>query len=133
MANAVTIQVLQDGPRNLVVKVVGSVDTADVTAADLFDPAAREKMSQVLGLATRFAVKKIEYSTTGGISLLFLEDATADIRIAALNGQGTMCFKPTRLSTEADGVTGKIQYATLGYVSGTQTYMAVVYMTKYQV
>jgi hypothetical protein len=133
MANAVTIQVLQDGPRNLVVKVVGEVNTADVTATDLFDPAAREKMSQVLGLATRFAIKKIEYSTTSGISLLFLEDATTDVRIAALNGQGTMCFKPARLSTEATGVTGKIQYATLGYASGTQTYMAVVYMTKYQV
>lgn len=133
MANAVTIQILEDGPKNLVVKLVGTVDTADVTAADLFDPTAREKMNAVAGLATRFAVEKIEYSTTAGISLLLLEDATTDVRIAALNGQGEFCFNPPVLNTEATGVTGKVQYATIGYTSGTQSYMAVIKFRKYVV
>jgi hypothetical protein len=132
MANSVSIQILEDGPRNLIIKLVGIVDTANVAAADLFDPAARSKIGLIEGLATRFALECVEFSVSAGISLVLYEDATADVPLLTMQQSGEFEFNPPLINTEASGVTGKIQYATVDYASGSQTYTATLHFRKYQ-
>ena len=63
MANSVQIQTLVDSERNLVVKLVGILDTSNVSLATLIDPALLASVNST-GLnsqkPTKVAIKKVK-------------------------------------------------------------------------
>jgi len=120
MANALTIQTLVDGPRNVVLKIDGYVDTADITATDVADPAALSAMSINNQLATALRIDKIMYSIDEGLAVTLLWDATTDVRIVDLVKAGKMEYKKFGGITNNAGAgkTGKIQLSTEGWSSG---------------
>jgi len=122
MANIVAIQTLVDGPRNVVIKATGLLDTSDVSLATLIDPALLSTLDgQSTGPSpTRLIIDKITYNIEPACSVNLYWDATSDVLITALVDTGVLDAKPVGgiVNTEATGVTGKILYSTSGWSGG---------------
>jgi hypothetical protein len=133
MANYTNIQLLQDGPRNVIIKLTGILDTSDVAAATLLDPAALSVIGQNEGLATRLAIKHIKYNIEDTLAVYLYWEATADVLILPLEGRGNLPFETALTNTEAAGVTGKLKWATQGWaVSGVVSFALEIQLKKYQ-
>lgn len=126
MANAVTNQTLVDGPRNLVVKLVGVLDTSNEAKALKVD------ISTYVPASTVVRIDKIFYNISSQLAVQLYWDATSDVVIVALVGYGTLDATKYGglLNNAGTGVTGDIELATTGWASGTQTYTIILEMTK---
>lgn len=126
MANSLTSQILLDGHRNAIVSVVAVLDTSDLAATDIVDPASFSPVP------TQFRIDKIQYSITDQLSVQLLWDATSDVVAQALAGRGCVEFRDVGgLQNNAGaGKTGKIQIKTTGWFSGTQTAEIILHLVK---
>lgn len=127
MANAVTTQILIDGDRNAVVKIVGLLDTANYANTTVIDPAS------FLPVPTDFRVDQIDYSISSQLSVQLLWDATTDDVMVALYGAQKIkagCDYGGLTNPRSAGVTGKINLLTTGWASGTQTFTLVIQLVK---
>lgn len=121
MANSVTIQTLVDGPRNVVVKLTGVIDTADVASTTLIDPATLSALGGLSGNPTRLIVDKISYNVESPLAVHLAWDATTPVIFASLVNSGDdLEFGKFGgvYNTEAAGVTGIIKYSTQGWSAG---------------
>lgn len=133
MGNVTDIEVLQDGPRNVVLKLTGILDTSDVSATELIDPADLNVIGQIEGLANRLAIDHIKYNIEDTLSVYLYWTATSDVLIIPLEGRGNLPFEVSLTNTEATGVTGAIKYATQGWSSGAKLSFALeIQLRKYQ-
>jgi hypothetical protein len=138
MANVINTQIVQDGVRNVRVKVVGTLDTAGAIAAtDLIDPATLGPIDNYDGrLATKLAIKQIRYSVAPGINITLYWDATADVQIVTLADAGDMSFDDDSFlqNNAGAGITGKIQYAvniaTTISATNVQTFSVILDLIK---
>jgi len=133
MANSVAVQKLMDGPRNVVFKITGILDTADVTATSLVDLTTLSPVDIAGSTPTRLIVDKISYSIESPLVVVLAWDATTDVPIALLaNGMDDIDFSKYggAYNTEATGVTGAIMYSTSGYTSGTLSFTVVLECRK---
>ena len=122
MANVVNVQILVDGPRNVVVKLDGVLDTADIASTTLVDPALLSAIDAHGTLPTRLIVDKISYNMEQGLAANLFWDATTPVLFATMVSSGDdLEFKKFGgvYNTEATGVTGKILYSTQGWSAGT--------------
>ena len=135
MANLTSIQILEDGPKHVVVKLEGVLDTSDVSSTTLVDPATLSVIDPMGGnitLASQLRIDKIMYSIEDGLSVNLFWDATSPVRIEELVGRGKMdYFKYQPLyNNSGAGKTGKITYTTEGFVPGSKlsfsVYLAMV-------
>ena len=126
MANVLSTQILVDGERNVVVKITGVLDTSNVSATTVVDPAS------FTPLPTNFRVDRVDYSVDNPLAVRLVWDATADVDILTLFQSGNMKFaKIGGLRNNAGaGVTGKIQLLTQGYTAGTLTFSVVLTLIK---
>ncbi len=131
MANALSIVSIQDGPRNVIIKLTGILDTSDVSVATLVDPATLSKIGTVEGVATRLALCQVKYNIEDTLAVYLYWDATTDVLILPLEGRGKIDFETPINNTEASGVTGIVNYATQGYASGTLSFALELVFKKY--
>lgn len=68
MANAVTVQIMEDGPRNVVAKVSVVLDTADLTETVILDPATLFKDQTGLP-TTMLAIRSLKFAVPNPIQL----------------------------------------------------------------
>lgn len=119
MANSFTYQILEDGPRNHVIKVVGILDTADVLLSASPITAAITNGSPIVTYATTAAlVVKMRITGTGipansyiisinaGVSFTINNNATVTNALASLTPGGAVLFDPSALSKVDDWGTG---------------------------
>lgn len=123
MANIFTIQTLNDGPRNVVVRLVGVLDTSDMTATDVLDPATLSSIIPAWpsGIkATALSIERVDWAIEDGLEVRLLWDATADVIAEVLMGRGKIDYRDVGgLTNNAGaGITGKIQISTQGWASG---------------
>lgn len=121
MANVVTVQKLVDGPRNVVIKLTGILDTSDVSATSLVDLTTLSPVDIAGTTPTRLIVDKISYNVEAGLAVNLAWDATTDVTFATLVNSGDkLNFKKFGglYNTEASGVTGAIMYSTQGWSAG---------------
>lgn len=132
MANVITSQILMDGPRNLVVRLTGTLDTADVTATGLITLVNLSAVDIAGSAPTRLIVDKITYDVETPISVNLAWDATTDVTFATLTTTGVIDANKYGgiYNTEASGVTGNIMYSTQGYASGTVTFTVLLECRK---
>jgi len=124
MANVTSIQILQDGPRNVTVKLTGILDTSDITATALITPASLTAIGEREGLATKLIIDKISYNVESPLAVNLYWTATTPILIASLVNSGDDLefktfggvYNPT---PAAAGVTGAIEYTTSGWTGVT--------------
>lgn len=134
MANVVTTQILQDGPRNLVVRLTGIIDTSDVTATSLVTLANLSEVDRAGSKPTRLIVDKISYNVESPLTVNLAWDATTDVTFASLvnSGDDLEFGKFGGLyNTEAAGVTGAIMYSTQGWsASAILSFNVILEMRK---
>jgi hypothetical protein len=124
MADAVTSQTIIDGSRNAVIKLTNLSDGTGESAVLKVD------VSTLSGAPSRVKVEKIHYTVSGMVATL-LWDATADVRIIDLAGDG--CFDFTGFgglpNNAGAGVTGDILLTTTGHAVG-DSYSLVLELSK---
>lgn len=117
---ATSIQILQDGPRNVIVKFEGVLDTSDLASTVVIDPAALSPMDAPNNrLASKLAIKKITYNVEDTLSVNLFWDATTPVRIEEIVGRGKMDFYKSQplQNNGGAGVTGKITATTQGWTT----------------
>ena len=131
MANAVAVQILEEGPRNAVVKVTGVLDTSNVASSLLIDMATLNQ-GGIGKTPTKVRIDKIEYSVSSQLQVRLDWHATANVMIAALIGSGEFEFcKVGGLNNNAGaGIDGDIDLLTYGWASGIQAFTFVLHLVK---
>lgn len=121
---AASNQTLIDGVKNVVTKHVSAWETADESAVVKVD------VSALQGAPTRVKIKRIHYNVNGMIVRL-LWDATSDVTVLDLQGDGCMDFSTFGglYNNAGAGVTGDISLTTVGGASG-DSYSIILEMEK---
>lgn len=131
MANSFTTQILEEGPRNAVVKLTGVLDTSNLASTVAVDP-ANFNMSGTGQTPTQFRIDEIEYSISDQLEVQLLWDATAPVVIVAMAGRediGSKKYGGLQNNAGA-GKTGKISVQTTGWASGIQIFTIVLRLVK---
>jgi hypothetical protein len=131
MANVFTTQILEEGPRNAVIKLVAVLDTSNqslVTAVDI----STLNQGGTGPTPTALRIDHIDYSISDQLGVQLLWDATTDVVAVALAGREDFSFKGFGGLTNNAGAgkTGNILVQTTGWASGTQTYTIVLQLVK---
>ena len=135
MANSVQVQTLVDSERNLVIKLVGLLDTSNVSLATLIDPALVAAVN-ASGLnsqqPSKVAIKKVTYDIEDGLAVNLYWDATADVPIWRFVGRGFVMGEPIGFlqNNAGTGVTGKVLYDTDGYSTGLLSFSLLIECIK---
>lgn len=117
---ATSIQILQDGPRNVTVKYVG-VLTADMTEEVVVDPAALSDYDINGVKATKLRVDRIQYDVEDLLAINLLFEGSVDAPIWYCVGRGIGSIKAQGgISNNATNPTGKI-VATSNYTGTSST------------
>lgn len=124
MADAVSSQTLVDGSKTTIMKFTNLSDGTGESAVVKVD------VSALTPAATLVNIQEIWYSVYGMVVTL-LWDATTDVRILELQGDGHMNFeKFSGLKNNAGtGITGDISLTTTGHSSG-DSYSIILKMNK---
>lgn len=122
MVNEVTVQTILDGPRNVVIKGSGVLDTSDLAQTVLIDPAVLAGIDNTGTVkAAKLRLERVIWNCEQPLVVNMWWDATTPVRIEDLTGQGHKEFKSFGgLTNNAGaGVTGKVLYGTQGFTVGT--------------
>ena len=135
MANVTSIQILEDGDRNVIAKLVGKLDTSNASLATLLDPATLASVNASTmnpQKATSLAIESVTFDIQDGLVLGLYWDADVDVPIWYFSGRDKMNMEFTGFlqNNAGTGKTGKILYDTLGYTTGTLTFTIVVQCIK---
>ena len=122
MANSTTVQIFEDGPRNVICKFEGVLDTSDLSTTTVLDPATLDYIDASTNtLAGRLRIVKITYNIEDLLSVNLFWDATTPVRIESLEGRGKMDLRHIaglQNNAAATGFTGKITATTQGWTLG---------------
>lgn len=131
MANAVTIQLLEDGARNAIVKVTGTLDTSNLTNQLIVDCSTLTQ-GGTAPKPTQVRVDHLDYSIADQLELQLLWDATTPAPLLPLAGRGRMSFwNFGGLQNNAGaGMTGNIVLSTTGWASGVQIFSLILELVK---
>jgi len=120
MANVTSTQIVQDGPRNVVIKVEGILDTSDLASTVIVDPATLGGMGNTGAIkALDLIVDRIQFSVEDGLECRLAWDASTPTRIVELQGRGTEKYERFGglPNNSGAGRTGKILLSTQGWSS----------------
>lgn len=132
MANVTAIQTLVDGQRNVVVKLSGILDTADITSTTVLDPATLSGIDDYGTKGTRLIIDHIDFNVEAGLAVNLYWDATTPVLIHSLVNSGDdLDYKSFGglYNNSGAGVTGKITYTTQGW-SGILSFTVVLHCRK---
>ena len=130
MANSINIDTTVDGPRNIVTKVTVYADTSDVSSTLVIDPAAA---SATIPPSNQLRIDEVQYSVQDGWYVSLFWDATTQKHIVDLAGRGTFLVGTPFGGWQNDagtGKTGKINFTTTGYSSGTMAATFTIHAVK---
>ncbi len=120
MANFTSIQILEDGPRNTILKFEGVLDTSDLASTVVVDPATLSPIDSFGNPATKLRLDHILFNVEDALSVNLFWDATTPVRIEELTGRGTFDYAwfAGLTNNAGAGVTGKITATTQGWTTG---------------
>ena len=131
MANSFTTQIIQDGPRNTVVKITGILDTSDQALTTAVDMSTLTQGGTALA-PSQVRIDFLDYSISDQLEVQLLWDATTDVVIMPLAGRGRLLFQnfAGMQNNSGAGKTGNILIKTTGWTSGTQVFMVTLELVK---
>ena len=135
MANSVTTQVVLDGPRNIVIKVEGILDTSDLASTVIADPSILAGMDNTGTIkALGLIVDRIQFSVEDTLECRLAWDATVPTRMVELQGRGTEKFERFGGLTNNSGAgrTGKILLSTQGWAAASTVSFTLIMTMKKQ-
>lgn len=122
MANSTSVQILVDGPRNVVAKFEGQLDTSDLSLVTVLDPATLAGIDNTGTLkASKLRIEDVQYVVEDKLAVSLLWDATTPLRIEDFEGRGHAKYYPFGglVNNAGAGVTGKIVASTDGAAVGS--------------
>ena len=124
MVDAVASQTLVDGSKNTVMKLTNLSDGTGEAAVLKVD------VSGLGGAPATVKVQKVHYAVVG-MNVTLLWDATTDVRMLELQGNGSFDFSSFGglINNAGTGVTGDILLTTTGHTLG-DSYSIVLEMSK---
>jgi hypothetical protein len=128
MANSFGIDILQEGPRNAVVKLTGILDSGDITAQSIIALSDFTNNDKNLFL-TGFRVDFIEYSMSNGMEINLFWNSTNPEQIAPLAGRGRFGgrnYGGITPDTTRTGYDGSINMSTSGTGAGVVNNFTVI-------
>ena len=132
MANSVTVQTLVDGPRNVVLKLDGLLDTSDLAYVVIVDPATLSDYNINNAKATKLRINKINFDVEDGLDVEMWWDAPTPLRFADFVGRGKVdAWRYGGIVNNATSPTGKIAISTQGWSTGAiLSYTIVLELVK---
>lgn len=134
MANSTSTQILVDGPRNVVIKFEGVLDTSDLGSTVVADPATLDYMvDSTKSRATKLRIDHLIFAVEDGLSVNLFWDATTPVRVEELVGRGKADyhrFGGLQNNAGATGFTGKITATTEGWGSGIKSFTVILHLVK---
>lgn len=121
MANSTTTQILLDGPRNVVVKFEGVLDTSDLALVTVLDPATLCGIDNTGTVkALHLNIQDVQFVVEDKLSVNLFWDATTDVRIEEFTGRGhaKYAWLGGLVDNSGAGSTGKILATTEGAAVG---------------
>ena len=123
MADAVTVQTLLDGPRNVIIKLTNLSDGTGEAAVLKADPAT------FFPVPARFSLNRVEYALDGMMATLLWE-GSANKNIVHLSGTGFLDWTSTGgLPNNALAPTGKILLTTTS-AGNNDSYVITLFLKK---
>lgn len=128
MANILSNQITEEGPRNAVVKLTGTLDTADVSEVSVIAPSMFSNNDRGMVLVG-FRLDLVEYSISTGLEIILAWNASSPQPILPLAGRGRIDshnyggLLPNMLAT---GYDGSINLNSQGFVAGTKATFSVL-------
>jgi hypothetical protein len=135
MANVTSIQILEDGDRNVIAKLIGRLDTSNVSLTTLLDPATLASVN-TSGLnpqkASTLAIETVTFDIEDGLVVGLYWDADTDVPAWYFSGRDKMNVEFTAFlqNNAGAGKTGKILYDTSGWTTGTKSFSMVIQCVK---
>ena len=132
MANQLEKQILEEGPRNAVVKLAGFLDTSDaswVQAIQLSDFTNNDKQGPLRALR----VDEVEFSVSAAIVVKLAWNSSLPQLIAVVYNSGEFCFEeaggilPDRTRSGFDGA---INLSTHGFAAAAQGFTVLLELVK---
>jgi len=134
MANITSIQILQDGDRNVVAKLIGRLDTSNVSLTTLLDPAALASVNASSlnpQKDDRLAIETVTFDIQDGLVVSFYWEGDTNEPIWHFTGRDKMNMEfTTFLQNNASNPTGTILYETSGFIEDPLTFSLVVQCIK---
>ncbi|SRR5258708_2915247 len=121
MANLVEKQIIEEGPRNAVVKVSGVLDTGDINLVSFITPANFSNNDKGLTL-TGFRVDAVIYSVGQVLDIILLWNGSVPQQILPLARAGKIDATPDGgfvPDTTRGGYDGSINIKSSGFPAGT--------------
>lgn len=131
MANSHTVQITNDGPRNVTLLLNGIVDTPPQTSFTLVDPALlnndpRDGINQL-------RIDTFDYIVDDGLYITLSWDATSAVPFTSIYGRGNWNLGKSEgglQNNAGTGKTGKILAVSNTPTAGTYSYSIWIWLTK---
>jgi len=126
MANAFTKQILEDGPRNFIVKLTGVLDSGNQPLTTVITPSDCSTY-----IPATFRIDHIDFTISDPIEVQLWWEGVPDAVILPLAGRSKFNYHDAGgLTNTADNPTGGIRIMTTGYTTGVQIYSVLLYLVK---
>lgn len=123
MANSLVTQIVNDGPRNTVMKITGILDSGDVTDQVIITPAELSSMmpAQAGVFPPNFvALKQLDFVVEDGLEVRLFWEGDSDALIEVLTGRGCSKYKHFgALRNNAGNPSGNITLSTQGWTASS--------------
>jgi len=131
MTNSVTTQILEEGPRNVIIKVAGVLDTSDYALTETILMSALNQ-GGIGPTPTQIRIDHIDYSISDQLEVQMWWGATTDVIIMPIAGRGRMTFWNFGglVNNAGAGTTGNIKFKTTGWTSGIQVFSVILECVK---
>lgn len=130
MANSLEQQIVSEGPRNVVVKLTGILDTSDITQLPAINiNSFTTNEPRTMGVLSGFRVDSVEWSMSKDLEVQLFWDSNAPQQILPLAGRGEMCathYGGLQPNQTRSGYSGNINLITNGYVGGTVQNFSII-------
>jgi len=133
MANVTSVQTLVDGPRHVVLKIDGVLDTSDLSSTLVIDPSTLSAMDINGVKASQLRIDRIIFDVEDLLDVQLFWDATTPVRIWNLVGRGKIDarYYGGLQNNSGTGKTGKITMTTQGWVaSATLSFTITLELVK---
>jgi hypothetical protein len=133
MANATDIKILEEGPRNAMVRITGVLDTSNATMAAAITTAMFTNNDLNATPLKGFRLDHIWFSVAQNMSVVLTWDATTPQLIGAWSDANEMNFRHAgglQPDMAAAGYTGSISLATVNWATGTLTFTVMLDLVK---
>ncbi|MBV5322726.1 MAG: hypothetical protein JZU60_02690 [Ilumatobacteraceae bacterium] len=131
MANTTYVQVIEDGPRNAVVRVSALLDTSNLASTALVTKALFTNNDVAAGPLRGFRVDKVEFSVGADLSGIIEWEATTPQMVGVFHDSNEVEWAPgLQPNQAAAGYTGSLLFRTVNWLATVRGFTFTLRLIK---